>query len=53
MLSKDHLSLLVGTTGGDGNNAISSGYDDLVAYEHLFLSNPGLPQRIEVDSPLN
>jgi 12-oxophytodienoic acid reductase len=38
---------------GDGNNAISSGYDDLVAYEHLFLSNPGLPQRIEVDSPLN
>jgi 12-oxophytodienoic acid reductase len=37
----------------DGNSAISSGYADLVAYGRLFLSNPDLPQRFEVDGPLN
>ncbi|TVU14266.1 hypothetical protein EJB05_37725, partial [Eragrostis curvula] len=37
----------------DGNNAVSSGYADLVAYGRLFLSNPDLPRRFEVGGPLN
>ncbi|CAD6260776.1 unnamed protein product [Miscanthus lutarioriparius] len=37
----------------DGNHAISSGYADLVAYGHLFLSNPDLPRRFEIDATLN
>jgi len=37
----------------DGNNAISSGYADLVAYGRLFLSNPDLPRRFEIDASLN
>ena len=37
----------------DGNAAVSSGYADLVAYGRLFLSNPDLPQRFEIDAPLN
>jgi 12-oxophytodienoic acid reductase len=37
----------------DGNTAVSSGYADLVAYGRLFLSNPDLPRRFEIDAPLN
>ena len=37
----------------DGNNAISSGYADLIAYGRLFLSNPDLPRRFEIDASLN
>ena len=37
----------------DGNAAVSSGYADLVAYGRLFLSNPDLPRRFEIDAPLN
>ncbi|CAO2035184.1 unnamed protein product [Urochloa humidicola] len=37
----------------DGNNAISSGHADLIAYGRLFLSNPDLPRRFEVDASLN
>ncbi|KAF8703211.1 hypothetical protein HU200_032000 [Digitaria exilis] len=37
----------------DGNTAISSGYADLIAYGRLFLSNPDLPRRFEIDASLN
>nr|XP_010930420.1 putative 12-oxophytodienoate reductase 11 isoform X4 [Elaeis guineensis] len=37
----------------EGNKAVSSGYADLVAYGRLFLANPDLPQRFELDGPLN
>ncbi|XP_010930422.2 putative 12-oxophytodienoate reductase 11 [Elaeis guineensis] len=37
----------------EGNKAVSSGYADLVAYGRLFLANPDLPQRFELDAPLN
>jgi 12-oxophytodienoic acid reductase len=37
----------------DGNKAIADGYADLVAYGRLFLSNPDLPRRFEIDAPLN
>ncbi|CAL9110678.1 unnamed protein product [Musa textilis] len=37
----------------EGNNAISSGYADLVAYGRLFLANPDLPRRFELNAPLN
>ncbi|KAL9244198.1 hypothetical protein vseg_018000 [Gypsophila vaccaria] len=44
-------------TGGydrqDGNQAISDGYTDLVAYGRAFLANPDLPRRFELDAPLN
>ncbi|KAL6652683.1 hypothetical protein ACP70R_011608 [Stipagrostis hirtigluma subsp. patula] len=42
-----------GYTREDGNKAISSGYADLIAYGRLFLSNPDLPRRFEIDAPLN
>ncbi|XP_072970505.1 putative 12-oxophytodienoate reductase 11 isoform X2 [Typha angustifolia] len=37
----------------EGNKAIADGYADLVAYGRLFLANPDLPQRFELDAPLN
>ncbi|KAF7091222.1 hypothetical protein CFC21_093846 [Triticum aestivum] len=37
----------------DGDKAIADGYADLVAYGRLFLSNPDLPRRFEMDGPLN
>ena len=37
----------------DGNKAVSSGYTDLVAYGRIFLANPDLPKRFELDAPLN
>ncbi|XP_057977200.1 putative 12-oxophytodienoate reductase 11 isoform X2 [Malania oleifera] len=37
----------------DGNRAIADGYVDLVAFGRLFLANPDLPRRFELDAPLN
>ncbi|XP_044475190.1 putative 12-oxophytodienoate reductase 11 [Mangifera indica] len=37
----------------DGINAIVEGHADLVAYGRLFLSNPDLPKRFELNAPLN
>ncbi|GAB4839508.1 12-oxophytodienoate reductase 1 [Ancistrocladus abbreviatus] len=37
----------------DGNRAVASGHADLVAYGRLFLANPDLPRRFELDAPLN
>ncbi|PUZ47296.1 hypothetical protein GQ55_7G153700 [Panicum hallii var. hallii] len=37
----------------DGNEAIYTGYADLIAYGRWFLSNPDLPQRFGLDAPLN
>ena len=37
----------------EGNSAVEEGYADLVAYGKLFLANPDLPRRIEIDAPLN
>ncbi|KAH9330185.1 hypothetical protein KI387_002293, partial [Taxus chinensis] len=37
----------------DGEAAISSGKADLVVYGRLFLANPDLPKRFELDAPLN
>ncbi|XP_031479929.1 putative 12-oxophytodienoate reductase 11 [Nymphaea colorata] len=36
----------------DGNKAIAEGYADLVAFGRLFLANPDLPRRFELDAPL-
>ncbi|XP_043721685.1 putative 12-oxophytodienoate reductase 11 isoform X2 [Telopea speciosissima] len=37
----------------DGNRAIAANYSDLVAYGRLFLGNPDLPRRFELNAPLN
>ncbi|KAJ4967262.1 hypothetical protein NE237_019111 [Protea cynaroides] len=37
----------------DGNKAIASHYADLVAYGRIFLANPDLPRRFELNAPLN
>ncbi|GLJ17139.1 hypothetical protein SUGI_0296570 [Cryptomeria japonica] len=37
----------------DGNKAVSSGKADLVVYGRLFLANPDLPKRFELNAPLN
>ncbi|XP_057844656.1 putative 12-oxophytodienoate reductase 11 [Cryptomeria japonica] len=37
----------------DGNKAVSSGKTDLVVYGRLFLANPDLPKRFELNAPLN
>ncbi|KAM7513986.1 hypothetical protein LguiA_003569 [Lonicera macranthoides] len=37
----------------DGNKVISSGGADLVAFGRLFLANPDLPRRFEIDACLN
>lgn len=37
----------------DGNDAVSDNRTDLVAYGRLFLANPDLPRRFELDAPLN
>ncbi|KAK7339593.1 hypothetical protein VNO77_20271 [Canavalia gladiata] len=37
----------------DGINAVSENRADLVAFGRLFLSNPDLPKRFELDAPLN
>ncbi|MQL99928.1 hypothetical protein Taro_032655 [Colocasia esculenta] len=37
----------------EGNKAIAENYADLIAYGRLFLANPDLPRRFELDAPLN
>ncbi|KAK7283799.1 hypothetical protein RIF29_13545 [Crotalaria pallida] len=37
----------------EGNQVIASGDADLVAYGRLFLANPDLPRRFELDAELN
>nr|BAD06575.1 LEDI-5c protein [Lithospermum erythrorhizon] len=37
----------------DGNQAITEGRADLVVYGRIFLANPDLPKRFELDAPLN
>ncbi|XP_043721687.1 putative 12-oxophytodienoate reductase 11 isoform X4 [Telopea speciosissima] len=37
----------------DGNKAIANNCTDLVAYGRVFLANPDLPKRFELDAPLN
>ncbi|XWS55336.1 hypothetical protein CRYUN_Cryun10bG0166100 [Craigia yunnanensis] len=37
----------------DGNRAIADNYADLVAFGRLFLANPDLPRRFELNAPLN
>lgn len=37
----------------DGNRALSENRADLVAYGRLFLANPDLPKRFELNAPLN
>jgi len=37
----------------EGNKVIAEGYADLVAYGRLFLANPDLPKRFELNAPLN
>lgn len=37
----------------DGNKAIGAGNTDLVAFGRLFLANPDLPKRFELDAALN
>jgi 12-oxophytodienoic acid reductase len=32
---------------------IENGYTDLVSFGRLFLANPDLPKRFELDAPLN
>ncbi|RID52209.1 hypothetical protein BRARA_H02826 [Brassica rapa] len=42
-----------GYTREDGNKAVAEGRTDLVAYGRLFLANPDLPRRFQLDAPLN
>lgn len=37
----------------EGNKVVADGYADLVAYGRLFLANPDLPKRFEMDAALN
>ncbi|XP_047148010.1 putative 12-oxophytodienoate reductase 11 [Vigna umbellata] len=37
----------------EGNKAVAENKTNLVAYGRLFLANPDLPKRFEVDAPLN
>jgi len=37
----------------DGNKAVGEGNTDLVAFGRLFLANPDLSKRFELDAPLN
>jgi 12-oxophytodienoic acid reductase len=37
----------------EGNKVVAEGYTDLVAYGRLFLANPDLPRRFELNAPLN
>ncbi|CAN0928091.1 Putative 12-oxophytodienoate reductase 11 [Linum grandiflorum] len=37
----------------EGNRVVEEGETDLVAYGRLFLANPDLPRRFELDAPLN
>ena len=37
----------------EGNKVVADGYADLVGFGRIFLANPDLPKRFELDSPLN
>ncbi|KAM0947234.1 putative 12-oxophytodienoate reductase [Dioscorea sansibarensis] len=37
----------------EGNKVVAEGYTDLIAYGRLFLANPDLPKRFELDTQLN
>ncbi|PON33915.1 NADH:flavin oxidoreductase/NADH oxidase [Parasponia andersonii] len=37
----------------DGNQAVAENHADLIAYGRLFLANPDLPKRFELNAPLN
>ncbi|KQJ81455.1 putative 12-oxophytodienoate reductase 4 [Brachypodium distachyon] len=37
----------------EGDKAIAEGYADLVSFGRLFLANPDLPRRLELNAPLN
>ncbi|KAM1292988.1 hypothetical protein ACFX2H_019708 [Malus domestica] len=37
----------------DGNRAVGEGRADLIAYGRIFLANPDLPKRFELNAPLN
>ncbi|KAJ4757496.1 12-oxophytodienoate reductase-like protein [Rhynchospora pubera] len=37
----------------EGNKVVADGYTDLVVYGRLFLANPDLPRRFELNAPLN
>ncbi|GFQ00584.1 12-oxophytodienoate reductase 1 [Phtheirospermum japonicum] len=37
----------------DGNKAVAENRADLIAYGRLFLANPDLPKRFEINAPLN
>ncbi|KAJ0795513.1 putative 12-oxophytodienoate reductase [Helianthus annuus] len=37
----------------DGNKAVAENRTDLVAYGRLYLANPDLPKRFEINAPLN
>ncbi|KAG8364046.1 hypothetical protein BUALT_Bualt19G0085400 [Buddleja alternifolia] len=50
---KNTLIAAGGYRRSDGNQAIAENYADLVAYGRLFLANPDLPRRFELDAPLN
>lgn len=45
------------TAGGydrdEGNKAIEEGYADLIAYGRLFVANPDLPRRLQLNASLN
>ena len=42
-----------GYTRDDGNRAVAANRADLVAFIRLFLANPDLPRRFELNAPLN
>ncbi|XWS55335.1 hypothetical protein CRYUN_Cryun10bG0166000 [Craigia yunnanensis] len=37
----------------DGNESVADNYTDLVSFGRLFLANPDLPRRFELDASLN
>ena len=37
----------------EGNNGVAEGRADLIAYGRIFLANPDLPKRFELNAPLN
>ncbi|ONK73022.1 uncharacterized protein A4U43_C04F26290 [Asparagus officinalis] len=37
----------------EGNKVVDENYTDLVSYGKMFLANPDLPRRFELDAPLN
>jgi N-ethylmaleimide reductase len=42
-----------GMTKEKANNLLENGTADLVSFAALFLANPDLPRRFELDAPLN